>query len=371
MTSGLITLPDQPADIPPLWPTRVLRYALPIILSLIAMAFEGGEHWAGDSLEVIERLSAIEIFVFATLVPFAVFFALGYIERLLREVDQARLRYISLNNHLEDLVAERTAALQISNQELHVANQRLREADRMKSDFVALVSHELNAPLMTFQGGLEMALEEKDLLPPTAKHIMQLLHSETQRLSRMVRTLLEVSQLEAGKLRLTLGPVAVLPLLRDAVEIVFGQDTQRVFWQLPSRRPPILADETYLGQIIRNLLSNALHYTPPNSTVEISVTVLTTSVQISITDHGPGIPLVEQSQIFERFHRASHGGSFHVNGWGLGLYLSRALTEAQGGTLTLQSPVHADMDAAGACFTVTLPIAEEEPSSGKTFVDLR
>lgn len=369
MILALIAIPNRSADIPPLWPVRVLRYALPLALFIVVTVFEAGEHWVEAEFLFIDRLGVFEIFIFGVVGPYAVFLTMTYVDRLLHEVDQARARFIALNNDLEQTITQRTTALQTTNEELAQANHRLREVDQMKSDFVALVSHELRAPLATLNGGLEVALQDEAVLPPKAQRILRLLSSETQRLTRFVQTLLDVSQLEAGKLQLTRGPVAVRPMLMRGAEVVLGQDAGRVVWQLPRDLPPILADETYAEQIVRNLLRNALKYTPPHSPIELSATVHVRTVQICVTDHGPGISPVEQARVFERFYRTHNGDECKASGWGLGLYYARALTEAQGGTLTVQSPVHANPDAPGARFTITLPIAEEGPDNGETLAD--
>jgi signal transduction histidine kinase len=343
---------------------RVMRFALPLFLFVLATGFEVWEHWLEGEAFFVDHLGLLEVLIFGILGPFAIYLTLTYVLQLLTELEQARADTTAINLNLEQRVVERTTALQASNAELEQANLRLREMDRMKSDFVALVSHELRAPLATLNGGLEVALQDEATLPAKAQRILRLLAGETQRLTQFVQTLLDVSQVEAGKLQFTCGLVAVRPMLKRAVAVVFGAEEARVVWQLPSDLPPIWADETYAEQAIRNLLRNAQKYAPPNSAVELSATVQDGALQIGVTDHGPGIPLAEQSHIFERFYRLHNRSERKARGWGLGLYFARVLVEAQGGTLTLQSPIYPDPEAPGSCFTVTLPIAEEEPENG-------
>jgi signal transduction histidine kinase len=300
--------------------------------------------------------------------PLAVYLVLTYVDRILHELDRARVETAAINQDLEQKVAQRTAALEAGNIELAEANLRLREVDQMKSDFVALVSHELRAPLATLNGGLELARQYEDSLPTKAKRVLQLLANETQRLTLFVQTMLDISHLEHGKLQLNCGPVAVKPMLDRAAGVVMGNEPERLVWRLPADLPPILADEVYAEQAVRNLLRNAQKYTPVQTPVEVSATVHERTLQICVTDHGPGIAPAEQTQIFERFYRSPNGGERGA-GWGLGLYFARALTEAQGGQLTVQSPVYAQSDKPGARFTLTLPIAEEEPEYGQVTVD--
>ncbi len=347
----------------------MLRFAVPILLFVVATVFEFWEHWQENGSLLLDQVGMTEVVVFGLAGPFAVFLTVNYLLHLMTELESARNQTAAINRNLEEIVTARTAALQLANAELEQANARLRELDQMKSDFVALVSHELRAPLATLNGGLEVALQDQTALPSRTQRVLELIFRETQRLSQFVQTLLDVSQLEAGKLNLICGPMALKPVLRRAVEVVCGDEAARVVWRVPDQLPPILADETYFEQVIRNLLRNALKYTPPHSPIELSAAVQPHTMQIHITDHGPGIPSAEQPYIFERFYRGQGSSERHASGWGLGLYFARALTEAQGGTLTLQSPAHPDPAAPGCRLTITMTLAEEEVEDGETVVD--
>lgn len=340
---------------------QAIRFGLPLFLFALATGFEFFEHVLKHGSLSMDPMGWTEILVFGVLGPSAVFFTLTYMARLMEELERTRNQAVALNQNLEALVAQRTAALQASNAELAQANQRLRELDRMKSEFVSLVSHELRAPLATINGGLEVAAQDMEGLKPKSQRVLRLLMAETNRLTQFVQTLLDVAQLEAGKLHLTLGPVALRPLLARAAEVTLGPEQERLVWRLPDALPPVLADEIYTEQVMCNLLSNAVKYTPPGTPIEVSATVHVGTVQVCVTDYGPGISAEEQERIFERFYRSSRDSERRERGWGLGLYFARALVKAQGGTLTVQSPVHADPDRPGSRFIVTLPMVEEEP----------
>ncbi|MDA0243248.1 MAG: ATP-binding protein [Chloroflexi bacterium] len=342
-----------------------LRFGLPLLLFVLATGFEVWEHWLeGESL-FIDGLGLSEVFIFGLVGPILVFGALTYLSRILGELEQARITTAALNHNLFQIVDERTAALQTSHAELQQANVRLQQLDEMKSDFVALVSHELRAPLATLNGGIEVARQTEELLPPKAQRVLNLMSTEISRLTQFVQTLLDVSQLEAGKLSLTCGPVAVRPMLARATAVVLGDEANRVVWHLPPDLPPVWADEIYAEQAIRNLLRNAQKYTPAESPLEFSAVVRPTTLQICVTDYGPGIPTAEQAHIFERFFRTSNNGERKTSGWGLGLYFARALLVAQSGQLEVQSPVHGAPHLPGSRFVVTLPIAEEVPDDGE------
>lgn len=352
MSAQLLHLPISPEQDINLIRTRLLRFGLPILLFAMASGFEVWEHWIKHRSLLLDPAGLLEVIIFGILGPLAVFFALTYVEHLLQTLHQAHADIAALNRSLEQRVAERTA-------ELEQANLRLLESDQMKSDFVSLVSHELRAPLATLNGGLELALQYEAQLPPKAQRILHLLLDETTRLTGFVQTILDVSQLETGRLQLNCGPVAVKPLLKHAVEVVLGNDISRVVWKVPPDAPPILADEIYLEQIIRNLLRNAAQYTPPASPIEIEVKADASKLCICVTDYGPGIPPEQQERVFGRFVRLPNQKGDQPSGWGLGLYFVRSLIKAQGGTVKLISPVHPDPATPGCRFVITLPIAQE------------
>ena len=216
----------------------IIRFVLPLTLCLLALGFEFGEHGGASEAQGEIWPGMSEMVIFGMIGPAAVFATMTYVVVLLREINAVHSRVTELNQGLERLVAERTVDLQTSNAELAQANCRLHELDQMKSDFVALVSHELRAPLATLNGGLEVALQHPEDLPVRARRVLDLVMGETLRLTQFVQTVLDVSQLEAGKLQLNYGPLAVRPMLQRAVEIVFGPDDQRVTWHIPASLPP-------------------------------------------------------------------------------------------------------------------------------------
>lgn len=369
MTMTLQSIAPTQDRIASLRPVSILRFVLPVALFVLATGFEFWEHGSEGQPFPGDGLGWMEVIIFGMVGPFTVFVTLSYVLRLLQELERAGLHLATVNQNLEETVLRRTMALQTMNVELESANTRLREIDQMKSDFVALVSHELRAPLATLNGGLEVARQDETALPAKSRRILQLIAYETQRLTQFVQTLLDVSQLEAGRLQMNCGPVAVRPILVRSAEIVLGAELDRIQTRAPDHLPPILADETYLEEVVRNLLRNALKYSPQGTPIGLSAAVESNQISISVTDHGPGIPAQEQAQVFERFYRVAGGSERKVSGWGLGLYFARMLTIAQGGTISLTSPVHDDPDAPGSTFAVTFPIAEGDPDDGQTPAD--
>ncbi|MBI5954979.1 MAG: hypothetical protein HY865_25250 [Chloroflexi bacterium] len=340
---------------------NVLQWALPLVLGATAIIFEFVEH--GLENEIHFDLSFVsEVIIFGMMGPLCVGLIIGWMRQLMAAEQQAIARVHALNRELENKIIERTTALEQRNAELDNANRELQKLDEMKSEFVSLVSHELRAPLTAINGGLEVALQSSDSLPPASRLTLEAMMDESARLTEFVRTILDVSRLEAGRLTFNLGPVAVTPIIYRSVEVSLGA-RRVVKWNLPAAIPPIWADEIHYEQVIRNLLLNADKYSPPKAPIEIEVHVNAHSVRVEVIDHGAGIPNEMQDKIFERFQRGESGEST-PSGWGLGLYFAKKLTEAQGGVLTLRSPACSKLDEPGSSFSITMPIAADAPEEG-------
>jgi signal transduction histidine kinase len=333
----------------------VLQWALPLFLAITAVTFELAEHKFDGELDLEISLFS-EIVVFGLMGPVIVAFVIAWMRELVNAERQASAEVQVLNRELEIKVSERTAALEERNTELARANQELQRLDEMKSEFVALVSHELRAPLTTLNGALELALQHEDGLPEAARRTLKTMAGESSRLTQLVQRILDISRLEAGKLDVNPGPVAVRPLMQQAADVVLNPKGRRVEWQFADNLPPVWVDEIHLEEIARNLLRNADKYSPPDTPIVICASQTDEYVRISVKDHGPGIAAEHQARIFERFARAQRGESTPA-GWGLGLYFARKLIEAQSGSLHVNSPIWPDREAPGAEFFLLVPVA--------------
>jgi signal transduction histidine kinase len=335
---------------------RIIQLALPLILFGVVFGSEAQEHLANGLISE-ESHFITEILFFGVLGPAILYLVFSYIQKLLKEQIEAKDKLEKLNLDLEAIVASRTVALEQRNVELIKANNELKELDHMKSDFVALVSHELRAPLTVLNGGLEIAVQQADALPLPTRRTIAVMARESERLTHLVQTILDLSRLEAGKLPLTMGPTAVLPILERVAESVLLHCDRPIKWDIENDLPPVWADETYLEEIVCNLVRNADKYSQPHRPIHFAVRADNGYVSISVIDHGPGIPAEIKGHLFERFYR----GKYNENtspGWGLGLYFARKLTEAQGGRINLRSPCWEDENGPGAQFTVTLKVTE-------------
>lgn len=335
-----------------------------MLLFGIVVAYEVWEHWLLEGTFHFDFHLSSEILFFGILGPLAVFLVLNYVHNLLISQFEFQKKLETLNYNLEQLVEERTRALEQRNIELANANRELQQLDEMKSDFISLVSHELRAPLTTINGGIELILQSNHIDKKTRNTLM-VIADESQRLTQFVREILDVSRLEAGKLKLSLGPIAIVPLLHRAVELYCQYPKRDIRWQIPEVLPPVWGDEIYLEKVINNIIDNATKYSPINKPIDISLQTNDNYVHITITDYGPGIPAAEQDKIFERFHRLDRGDSISTRGWGLGLYFSRMFAQAQGGNIEVQSPIREDPSYPGTAITITLPVTKDIPEDVK------
>jgi signal transduction histidine kinase len=346
---------------------QVVRWVLPLGLMAIALSFEWNEHFV-ERNEALTPAFIGEIALFAIAGPVAVALTLHWVTRLVAAFQATSAALEATNRGLEASVAERTSHLRAAtdelaaaNDELARANATLRQLDRLKSEFVSLVSHQLRAPLTNITGALEIVAEDASLLPPASQRTLQILAVECQRLSRLIQTILDVSRLESGRLTMRLGPVAIEPLLaRTCASAREVEPGRPLTISLPPALPPAWADELLLEEVVRNLLENAIHYSPPGSPIRVSARARDGMIAIELLDHGPGVPPEEQDKIFHSFHRVGDDETT-VKGYGLGLYFADKLVRVQHGAIRVESPVWDDGSAPGTRFVFTVPIAGAEP----------
>ena len=249
--------------------------------------------------------------------------------------------------------------------ELEDQNERLRELDRLKDEFVALVSHELRTPLTSIRGYLELVLDgEAGELSDDQREFLGIVERNSHRLLALVGDLLFLAQVEAGKLSLELGAVDLSSIAAETVETARPLAEERgITLTLASGPLPLLAgDRVRLAQLLDNLVSNGLKFTPSGGRVDVRVRAERGRAVIEVRDTGMGIPAGEQEHLFERFFRASKATEQAIPGTGLGLAISKAIVHAHGGRITVASE-----EGKGSTFRVTLPIrqAEVEPAEAE------
>lgn len=242
--------------------------------------------------------------------------------------------------------------------QLEEQNGQLLELDRMKDEFVALVSHELRTPLTSILGYLELALEEGEL-SADVQHFLDVAQRNSNRLLRLVSDLLFVAQVQAGKLNLDAGDVDLLRLVTESAETALPRAAEKsvALTVDAGEAPAFRGDSTRLGQVLDNLVSNAIKFTPDGGTIQVRLRSDGSRAVIEVEDSGLGIPEAELPHLFERFYRTTTVTHLAIQGTGLGLPITKAIVEAHGGTIAVES-----VEAVGTTFRVELPLAEDPAS---------
>ena len=253
----------------------------------------------------------------------------------LEEIDRARTELAQLNAELEAKVEARTLELQEMVADLARLNEELQSLDRLKSEFVALVSHELRAPLTNIRSGIELILETHPEVPERARRSLALVQAETQRLSQFVESILDLSALEAGRLTLEQTRVSLADCAASALEMVPESQRDRIAIRLAGDLPFALGDPAALTSVFFHLLDNAVKYAPEGD-IEVSAEAQGDRVVVTVSDRGPGIPVGEREQVFEMFHRLDASDAREIYGHGLGLPMARRLLEAMRGGIRVE-----------------------------------
>jgi signal transduction histidine kinase len=251
---------------------------------------------------------------------------------------------------LEQKVAART-------HELAVANERLKELDHLKSDFVSHVSHELRTPLTAIKGAVDLVLREV-AGPLTEKqiHYLSRVRSNTQHLAGLINDLLDLSKIESGRIEVKSSRVSLGGLVHEVVEALRPVAAEKVIaLEATIREPSILVwvDRDKINQVLTNLIGNAIKFTPVQGRVTVSASRNGhESVQVSVSDNGPGVPPGEKEKIFAKFYQAAEVNGANSKGTGLGLAISKALVELHGGRIWVESE-----PGRGSTFSFTLSVS--------------
>jgi two-component system phosphate regulon sensor histidine kinase PhoR len=228
----------------------------------------------------------------------------------------------------------------------------LRATEDLKRMFLSMVSHDIRAPLQSIEFSLTSLLENRrGQLAAPAHSLLEKAHASTSRLSQLASSLLELDRLNAGKLALNIQAVGAQEACKSAIESLepFAAEAA-VRLDSPHGDAALLADEQRLIQVVINLLSNAIKFSPPGSLVSISILDRQDFAEIRITDSGPGIPAEDRATIFHKFRQSQTATMTKTKGTGLGLSIVRAIVEAHGGKVGVESQV-----GKGSTFWFTVP----------------
>ncbi len=298
----------------------------------------------------------------------------GSFDKMALQLDKNRSELEDLNRNLEFRAAEKTEnltrayeRLQLSNQNLAIANRelaevnkKLKEIDQMKSDFISIVSHELRTPLTSIKAFAEL-IQIKPKMPPQKRDkLLQIINNETDRLSRLITDILDLTKIEAGKLIWHITKVSMNEVVQTSVSGIQSlADNKSLIIRInvPETLPLLFGDRDRLIQVITNILSNAIKFTPEQGTITISARheqLPRAQILMCVADTGIGIPAADLPLIFEKFRRSGDVLTTNSQGTGLGLAITRQIVEYHGGTIWAEST-----PGQGSSFSFTLPLTKE------------
>ena len=243
------------------------------------------------------------------------------------------------------------------------AEEELRQArtrEEMKSDLIAIVSHDVRTPLTSIKSYAEILADDMDTLPPEQRRrFLEIINREADRLSRLVTNYLDLQKIEAGMMRLVVEPLAVNGLVEESVEAFAGAALEKRIALRPDLAPSlplVRGDRDRLLQVLANLLSNAVKFTPEGGEVTVLARPVAMAdggegVEIEVRDTGDGIPLDRIDNLFRRFAQVGEARGEARRGTGLGLVFSREIVELHGGRIAVCST-----PGSGSAFRVVLPV---------------
>jgi Na+/proline symporter/nitrogen-specific signal transduction histidine kinase len=251
----------------------------------------------------------------------------------------------------------KSRALEAATAELRAANERLRELDRLKDDFVSTVTHELRTPLTSMRAFSEILLDNPDLEHSERERFLRILVAETERLTRLINQILDLSKLESGQAEWQISEIDLRRVIEEsaaATAQLFRDKAAELEVQLPATVPLVAADRDRLKQVMLNLLTNAAKFCDGDrGRVQVELRAANGAVRVDVRDNGPGIRPEDQEVIFEKFRQGDTPGG-RPQGTGLGLPISREIISHLDGRLWVESE-----PGRGATFSFELPAAPE------------
>jgi len=257
--------------------------------------------------------------------------------------------------------------------ELEATNVELQQMDKIKTDFIILAGHEFRTPITVIYGYAQILQSDPDISGSidevgSPRFIIEKMAEATWRLNQVVEDILNVSSIDADKLDLAIGPVFLNPLVRNAVQSVTNTapDRELTFeFEGLEDLPMVMGDSKRLYQVLWNLISNAVKYTPDGGRIRIMGRQIEDTVQIAVQDSGVGIPPEDQERIFNHFyvledtalHRSSKT-AFKGGGLGLGLTVARGIIKAHGGRIWAESEGRDEERLPGSTFHILLPLGD-------------
>lgn len=258
---------------------------------------------------------------------------------------------LNWNKSLEKEVEKKTYELQQSNESLIAANLKLKELDRLKTEFLSMVSHELKTPLTAMKTSSEFMLEEK-CDQNTRRQLLALINRNIDRQARMVDDLLDISRIESNRMKLDMESVDLHEALEHSLENVRRLSEDKgieIETDVQEHIPKVHADKDKLIQVFVNLLNNAVKFTQRGGSISVSAHETDQDIAISVKDNGIGMDPENLEHVFDKFYQIDSTSTRKVGGCGLGLSITKGLVEGMGGSIEVESE-----PGKGSIFTFTL-----------------
>ena len=279
-------------------------------------------------------------------------------EFLEKAFDSGAMDYVTKPVNRTELLSRVRSALELKHEmdQNTLANIQLENESHAKSLILATATHELKSPLTSIVGYVDMLIDQQDSIGPLSSlqsECLLAIQRNSYRLRALIDNLLDVSRIESGSLEFSLDEVRPSEVINEVVSCLNGQAVEQSMNVLVEIKPslaPIWADSVRFGQIITNLLSNAIKYSGEGTTVTITAEEDSTSVWFMVADTGAGIAEADHARLFDKFYRIDNQLNRRESGSGLGLFITKHLVEAQGGTIQVQSK-----QREGTTFSFALP----------------
>lgn len=239
--------------------------------------------------------------------------------------------------------------------QLQETNDQLKEMDASKDEFISMASHQLRTPLTSMKGYVSLVLDG-DIGPISdpQRAMLQQAYDSSQRMVYLIADLLNVSRLRTGKFVIVNKVTDLAQVVEDELKQLMpaakARNVRFSFTRSPDF-PKLMLDEMKVRQVVMNFLDNALYYTPDGGSVDVALTIDSTSLRYTVTDTGMGVPKEDQKNLFTKFYRAQNARKMRPDGTGLGLYMARKVIAAQGGAILFHS-----IEGEGSMFGFSIPV---------------